>query len=154
MIELVDVCKRYENGTVALKNVNLKIEDGEFVFIVGPSGAGKSTLLKLLMKEEAPTSGEIYVNGFELNRLSPAGIPKLRRSMGFMFQDFRLIPDMTVYENLAFAMQIVGAPRRLIKERIRYILELMEIPEKIGSYPDELSGGGAAARCPGARACE
>ncbi|MDP4152938.1 MAG: cell division ATP-binding protein FtsE [Bacillota bacterium] len=141
MIELVNVCKEYPNGTKALANVNLKIDDGEFVFIVGPSGAGKSTLLKLLLKEEVPTSGDIYINKFNLRRLKNRKVPFLRRTMGVVFQDFRLIPEMTVFDNVAFAMRVVGAPMRIIKKRVPYILKLMNLQHKSQCYPSELSGG-------------
>jgi len=141
MIELVNVCKEYKNGTKALSNINLTIKDGEFVFIVGPSGAGKSTLLKLLLKEENPTSGSIYINNFNLNDMPNRKIPYLRRTMGVVFQDFRLIPEMNVYENIAFAMRVVGAPTRLIRKRVPYILKLMNLREKALCYPSELSGG-------------
>lgn len=141
MIELVNVSKEYGNGHLALDNVSLKINDGEFVFIVGPSGAGKSTLLKLLMREQAPTSGEIYVGDFSLHNMPQRKVPMLRRSLGIMFQDFRLISDMTVYENLEFAMNIVGTSKRHMKKWIPYVLSLFNLSDKMNSYPDELSGG-------------
>ena len=116
MVEFKNVCKAYENGTLALKNVNLNIDKGEFVFIVGSSGAGKSTFLKLIMREETPTSGEIIINGRRLTELKHKEVPYLRRDMGIVFQDFRLIPKMNVFDNVAFAMRVVGANQRYIKK--------------------------------------
>ena len=135
MIRLSDVVKEYESGTTALKGISLRIEDGEFVFLVGPSGSGKSTIIKLLTGEIVPTSGQIAVNGFSLT------IPLLRRSVGVIFQDFRLIEKKTVYENLSFAMRAVGSSPREIKKRIPYVLELVGLEEKTDRYPNELSGG-------------
>lgn len=141
MIEFVDVQKEYPNKTRALGNINLKIEDGEFVFIVGPSGAGKSTLIKLLMKEEEPTSGSIYISGYNLTKMKRKDIPYLRRTLGVVFQDFRLIPDMTAYENIAFALHIVGASNKTIRNRVPYLLKLMNLKDKAKSFPAQLSGG-------------
>ncbi len=141
MIEFKDVSKVYENGTTALNNVNLHIDDGEFVFIIGPSGAGKSTIIKLLMREEEVSQGEISVNGYNLSKIKKRKIPHLRRTMGVMFQDFRLIPDMTVFENVAFAMRITGASKKSIRRRVMYILDLMGITEKEKAFPTQLSGG-------------
>ena len=141
MIRLSDVVKEYESGTTALKGISLRIEDGEFVFLVGPSGSGKSTIIKLLTGEITPTSGQIAVNGFSLTNIAERQIPLLRRSVGVIFQDFRLIEKKTVYENLSFAMRAVGASPREIKKRIPYVLELVGLEEKTDRYPNELSGG-------------
>ena len=141
MIRLSDVVKEYESGTTALKGISLRIEDGEFVFLVGPSGSGKSTIIKLLTGEIVPTSGQIAVNGFSLTNIAERQIPLLRRSVGVIFQDFRLIEKKTVYENLSFAMRAVGASPREIKKRIPYVLELVGLEEKTDRYPNEISGG-------------
>lgn len=141
MIEFRDVHKTYELGSEALKGVSVTIEDGEFVFIVGASGAGKSTFLKLIMREEVASSGEVVVGNFKLSKLKSRQIPYLRRSMGIVFQDFRLIDKMTVYENVAFAMRVVGASHRGIRHRVPYILGLVGLQDKAKSYPTELSGG-------------
>ena len=141
MIRLSDVVKEYESGTTALKGISLRIEDGEFVFLVGPSGSGKSTIIKLLTGEIVPTSGQIAVNGFSLTNIAERQIPLLRRSIGIIFQDFRLIEKKTVYENLSFAMRAVGASPREIKKRIPYVLELVGLEEKTDRYPNEISGG-------------
>lgn len=137
----MDVHKAYDNGTRALKGVSLRIEDGEFVFIVGPSGAGKSTLTKLLMKEEDATSGSIHVNKFQLERMKRRDIPYLRRTMGVVFQDFRLIPNMSVYDNVAFAIRVMGASNRLIRKRVPYVLSAVGLNHKANCMPHELSGG-------------
>ena len=141
MIRLSDVVKEYESGTTALKGISLRIEDGEFVFLVGPSGSGKSTIIKLLTGEIVPTSGQIAVNGFSLTNIAERQIPLLRRTLGVIFQDFRLIEKKTVYENLSFAMRAVGSSPREIKKRIPYVLELVGLEEKTDRYPNELSGG-------------
>lgn len=141
MIEFLDVCKTYGNGTEALRNVNLKVDKGEFVFIVGSSGAGKSTFLKLIMCEEFPNSGEIIVNGRKLSTVKKRDIPYVRRTMGIVFQDFRLIDKMTVFDNVAFAMHVVGASQRDIRKRVPYILNLVGLKEKANCRPKELSGG-------------
>lgn len=141
MIRLSDVVKEYESGTTALKGISLRIEDGEFVFLVGPSGSGKSTIIKLLTGEIVPTSGQIAINGFSLTNIAERQIPLLRRSVGVIFQDFRLIEKKTVYENLGFAMRAVGSSPREIKKRIPYVLELVGLEEKTDRYPNELSGG-------------
>ncbi len=141
MIEFKGVHKTYDNGTKALKDVNIHIEKGEFVFIVGASGSGKSTFLKLIMREEQPNAGEIIVNNFKLRRLRRRKIPHLRRTMGIVFQDFRLISNMSVFDNVAFAMRVVGASRREIRKRVPYILGLVGLQEKARCFPQELSGG-------------
>ncbi|MCR5207209.1 MAG: cell division ATP-binding protein FtsE [Eubacterium sp.] len=142
MIEFKDVTKVYEsNGTKALDNVNIKIDDGEFVFVVGSSGAGKSTFLKLIMHEEKPTSGEVIVNGYSSATLKKRKIPYYRRTMGIVFQDFRIIPKMTVYDNVAFAMRVTGCKEKEIRKRVPYILTLVGLSKKARSMPNELSGG-------------
>lgn len=141
MIEFNNVSMTYPNGTDALKNVSLKVDKGEFVYIVGASGAGKSTFLKLIMAEEKPTSGDIKVNGKKLSTLSEKEIPYLRRTMGIVFQDFRLIENMTVFDNVAFAMRIVGAKEKDIKKQVPIFLNMVGLKHKAKSYPNELSGG-------------
>ena len=141
MIEFRNVCKTYDNGTKALKDVSLKINKGEFVFIVGSSGSGKSTFLKLIMHEEVPNSGEIVVNGRKLSTVRHKDIPFLRRTMGIVFQDFRLIDKMNVYDNVAFAMRVIGASAREVRRRVPYILGLVGLQEKSRNLPTELSGG-------------
>ncbi len=141
MIEFQNVSKVYNNGTEALHNINLKVEKGEFVFIVGSSGAGKSTFLKLIMCEERPNSGQIIVDGIDVSRIRKRKIPYIRRKMGIVFQDFRLIDHMTVYDNVAFAMRVVGASPRTIRKRVPYILSLVGLQHKAKHYPTELSGG-------------
>ena len=141
MIEFKNVSKVYNNGTEALRNLSLSIAKGEFVFIVGSSGAGKSTFLKLIMREEVPNSGEIVVNGRKLSTVRKRDVPYLRRTMGIVFQDFRLIDKMTVYDNVAFAMHIVGASDREIRKRVPYVLGLVGLEKKMDNHPAELSGG-------------
>ena len=141
MIEFKNVSKVYNNGTEALRNLSLSIAKGEFVFIVGSSGAGKSTFLKLIMREEVPNSGEIVVNGRKLSTIRKRDVPYLRRTMGIVFQDFRLIDKMTVYDNVAFAMHIVGASDREIRKRVPYVLGLVGLEKKMDNHPAELSGG-------------
>ena len=141
MIEFKNVSKVYNNGTEALRNLSLSIAKGEFVFIVGSSGAGKSTFLKLIMREEVPNSGEIVVNGRKLSTVRKRDVPYLRRTMGIVFQDFRLIDKMTVYDNVAFAMHIVGASDREIRKRVPYVLGLVGLEKKMDDHPAELSGG-------------
>lgn len=141
MIQFKNVSKTYSTGTDALHDVTLKIDKGEFVFIVGASGAGKSTFLKLIMHETTPTSGEIIVNGQNLNKMKRRQIPYLRRTMGIVFQDFRLIDKMTVFDNVAFAMRAVGTQASVIKKRVPYILDLVNLGHKAKSKPSELSGG-------------
>ena len=141
MIEFKNVSKVYNNGTEALRNLSLSIAKGEFVFIVGSSGAGKSTFLKLIMREEVPNSGEIVVNGRKQSTVRKRDVPYLRRTMGIVFQDFRLIDKMTVYDNVAFAMHIVGASDREIRKRVPYVLGLVGLEKKMDNHPAELSGG-------------
>ena len=141
MIEFTDVTKSYTVGTHALKGVSLQIEDGEFAFLVGPSGSGKSTILKLITGELKPTSGTVHVNGYSLERIRKREVPYLRRTVGVVFQDFRLIDTKTVYENVAFAMRVIGATEREIRERVPYVLELVGLDTKGRRHPTELSGG-------------
>ena len=141
MIELTNVVKTYDIGTKALRGVSMKIEDGEFVFLVGPSGSGKSTIIKLLTAELAPTEGCVNVNGFQLEKIRSRAIPYLRRTLGVIFQDFRLIEKKTVYENLEFVMRAVGMPKKEIKQRITYVLQLVGLEKKAENFPSELSGG-------------
>ena len=142
MIEFRNVTKVYDsNNTKALSNVNIKIEDGEFVFIVGSSGAGKSTFLKLIMHEEKPTEGEVIFNDYSSATLKKRQVPYYRRGMGIVFQDFRLIPKMTVYDNVAFAMRVIGAKEKEIRKRVPYILQLVGLSQKARALPNELSGG-------------
>ncbi len=141
MIRLKDVMKEYPNGTRALNGLSLEIQDGEFVFLVGPSGSGKSTIIKLLTGEVIPTEGRVMVNGFSLSNIAEWQIPYLRRTLGVIFQDFRLIENKTVYDNMVFAMRAVGAAPREIKKRIAYVLKLVGLENKFSRLPDELSGG-------------
>ena len=141
MIEFTDVVKSYPEGNDALKGVNMQIEDGEFCFLVGPSGSGKSTIIKMITGELKPTSGSVHVNGYSLERIRKREIPYLRRTVGVVFQDFRLIHKMTVYENVAFAMRVIGAREKEIKERVPYVLELVGLTSKESRHPGELSGG-------------
>ena len=141
MIEFKNVYKKYATGTAAVNNANFRIEKGEFAFLVGASGSGKSTLIKLILKEEEPTSGNIIINGKDTTFLKPKRVPYLRRSMGVVFQDFRLLPDKTVYENVAFAMNIVNATPKHIRRQVPMMLSLVGLSGKAKVYPDELSGG-------------
>ena len=142
MIDLEHVSKEYKRGgPLALDDINLQVDDGEFVFLLGHSGAGKSTLLKLLLREELPSEGKVTVLGKDVASLHRHQVPYLRRQMGIIFQDFRLIPTMTVYENIAFAMHVTNIGRRQIKERVPYMLELVHLEDKANVYPEFLSGG-------------
>ena len=141
MIEFTDVTKSYTVGTHALRGVSMQIEDGEFAFLVGPSGSGKSTIIKLITGELKPTSGMVHVNGYSLERIRKREIPYLRRTIGVVFQDFRLIESKTVYENVAFVMRAIGAGTKEIRERVPYILELVGLETKSRRHPTELSGG-------------
>ena len=141
MIEFINVEKTYEQGNTALNGVNMQIEDGEFCFLVGASGSGKSTIIKLITGELKPTSGSVHVNGYSLERIRKREIPFLRRTVGVVFQDFRLISKMTVYENVAFAMRVIGAKEKEIRERVPYVLELVGLEDKAGRHPTEMSGG-------------
>ena len=141
MIEFTDVVKSYTVGNKALNGVTMQIEDGEFVFLVGPSGSGKSTIMKLITGELKPTSGTVHVNGYNLERIRKREIPYMRRTLGVVFQDFRLIPNMTVYDNVAFAMRVIGAKEKEIRERVPYVLDLVGLENKSRRHPGEISGG-------------
>lgn len=141
MIEFRNVSKTYNTGTEAVNNANFKIEKGEFTFLVGTSGSGKSTLIKMILKEENPTTGNIIINGKDTTFIKPSRIPYLRRSMGVVFQDFRLLPDKTVYDNVAFAMYIVKATPKHIRRQVPMVLSLVGLSGKAKMYPNELSGG-------------
>ena len=141
MIDFRNVSKTYETGTKAVKNITFKIEKGEFAFLVGSSGSGKSTIIKLILKEEEPSSGNIIINGKDTTFLKPSRVPYLRRSMGVVFQDFRLLPDKTVYDNVAYAMYIVRATPRHIRRQVPMVLSLVGLSHKAKMYPNELSGG-------------
>jgi cell division transport system ATP-binding protein len=141
MIKLVNVTKTYKDTVVALEDVSIDVGKGEFVFIVGPSGSGKSTLIRLLLKEEEPSKGEIYVAGKHIGRLTAWKVPYLRRNLGTVFQDFKLLPDKTVFDNVAFALDVIGKPRHVIEQRVPEILTLVGLGDKLAHYPDELSGG-------------
>ncbi len=141
MIDMINVSFKYKNGTEALKNINLRVNNGEFAFVVGSSGAGKSSILKLLLREETATSGQVIVNGYNLNKLKEGQIPNFRRSIGVVFQDFRLIPNMTIYDNVAFALRVIDKPLKFIRQRVPYVLDLMNLKHKARMYPYEVSGG-------------
>ena len=141
MLIMSDVSKVYPSGSMALQDVNVHIEPGEFVFVVGPSGAGKSTFIKMLFREVLPTTGSIFVNGVDILSLTPKEIPFMRRQLGIIFQDYRLLPDRTVYENVAFAMQVIEAPHRKIKRQVMNMLDLVGLRHRANAYPSELSGG-------------
>lgn len=152
MVELKNVSVTYEStGVEALSDVSLKVEDGEFAFVIGRSGAGKSTLIKLLLKELDANSGEVYVNGYDLTKLKKRKVPEFRRTIGVVFQDYRLIDTMTVYENIAFVLRVIDAPTKLIRKRVPYVMSLVGLTDKANSYPNELSGG-EQQRCALARA--
>ena len=141
MIEFIDVVKSYPEGNHALRGVSMQIEDGEFCYLVGPSGSGKSIIIKMITGELRPTSGSVHVNGYSLERIRKSEIPYMRRTVGVVFQDFRLIANKTVYDNVAFAMRVIGARDREIKERVPYVLQLVGLDSKATRHPNELSGG-------------
>lgn len=141
MLEMIDVSKIYPGGSVALQDINVRIEQGEFVFIVEPSGAGKSTFFKMLFREVLPSSGKVIVNGHDLVKMTDKEIPYFRRQLGIVFQDYRLLPDRTVYDNVAFAMQVIETPYRKIKRRVNDVLDLVGLRKRAHAYPTELSGG-------------
>ena len=141
MISLSHVTKVYKDTVTALDDVSIEIAKAEFVFVVGPSGSGKSTLIRLLLKEEEPTNGDIYVAGKHIGNLSPWKVPYLRRNLGTVFQDFKLLPDKNVFDNVAFALEVIGKPRNVIHQRVPEILNLVGLGERLPNYPDELSGG-------------
>ena len=141
MIEFSEVTKSYSVGTHALRGISMQVEDGEFAFLVGPSGSGKSTIIKLITGELRPTSGTVHVNGYSLERIRKREIPYMRRTVGVVFQDFRLITNKTAYENVAFAMRVIGAREKEIRQRVPYVLELVGLETKSRRHPNELSGG-------------
>jgi cell division transport system ATP-binding protein len=141
MIKCEHVSKTYKDSVAALEDVNVEIAKGEFVFIVGPSGSGKSTFIRLLLKEEEPTGGSIWVAGKNIAKLSSWKVPYLRRNIGTVFQDFKLLPNRTVFQNVAFALEVIGKPKHVVDQRVPEILELVGLGEKLNNYPDELSGG-------------
>jgi cell division transport system ATP-binding protein len=141
MIEMQGVCKTYPNGVLALNGINVKINQGEFVYVVGPSGAGKSTFIKLMYREEKPSEGTIMINGVNLSKLKESRVPHLRRNIGVVFQDFKLLPKLTVYENVAFALEVIGENPNNIKKRVMEVLDLVQLKHKARSLPSELSGG-------------
>ncbi len=141
MIECTHVYKKYKKGVNALFDINLKIDQGEFVYIIGPTGSGKSTLIKLLDGEEIPTKGDVYVVGIDVGRLRHSKVPIYRRNIGVVFQDYRLLERKTVSENIAFALEVINKPRREIRKRVREVLEIIDLADKAKSFPDELSGG-------------
>ena len=158
MISLQRVTKTYKNGVTALTDVTVEVDKGEFVFIVGQSGSGKSTMIRLLIREEDATKGQIFVGGKNLARMANRDVPKLRRNVGTVFQDFRLLQDKTVFENVSFGLEVIGKPKHVIEQRVPEILEYVGLGDKLRSYPDELSGGAATSvdracvRQPAARA--
>ena len=141
MIHMKNVSKVYENGAIALDHVNVDIQSGEFVFIVGSSGAGKSTFIKLLFREELPSAGELYVNGKDVVHMERKAVPYLRRRLGVVFQDYRLLPDKTVFENVAFAMQVIEAPFRTMQHNVNSVLDVVGLRDKYKCFPNQLSGG-------------
>lgn len=141
MIEMHDICKKYDNGTIALDRVNVKIARGDFVFIVGASGAGKSTFIRLLFRELLPTSGTLLVNGQDVPNMEKDEVPYFRRQLGIIFQDYKLLPDKTVAENISFAMQVIEAPRRHIWHSVNSVLDIVGLRHKNKSFPSQLSGG-------------
>ena len=141
MIEMFDIWKTYSNGVNALQGINIKINRNEFVYVVGPSGAGKSTFIKLMYREEKPTKGQIFISGFNVDRVKERQIPTIRRNIGVVFQDYRLLPNLTIYENVAFAMEAIEASKQKIKKRVPEVLELVGLQEKLKSFPNQLSGG-------------
>jgi cell division transport system ATP-binding protein len=141
MIKTEHVSKLYKDSVIALEDVNIEVRKGEFVFVVGPSGSGKSTFIRLLLKEEEPSRGNIYVAGKNIANLSPWKVPFLRRNIGTVFQDFKLLPDKTVFENVAFALEVIGKQKQVIDRRVPEILELVGLGDKLNNYPEELSGG-------------
>lgn len=141
MILLENVSKEYRNGVHALKNINLQIDDGEFVYVIGPTGSGKSTLIKLLDGEEIPNSGTVMVENVDVGKLKHSRVPIYRRNIGVVFQDYRLLPSLTIFENIAFALEVIGEDKAKVRRRVREVLELVSLSEKAKAFPNELSGG-------------
>ncbi|HEX7521966.1 MAG TPA: cell division ATP-binding protein FtsE [Acidimicrobiia bacterium] len=141
MIRFENVTKIYKGDVVALRDIDVEVQKGEFLFLVGPSGSGKSTFLRLLLREELPTAGRIVVAGREIGKLSQSKIPQLRRNIGCIFQDYKLLPTKTIYENVAFAMEVIGRPQHVIKSQVPQVLDLVGLSSKSKNFPDELSGG-------------
>ena len=141
MIEFINVNKKYANGVLGLQNINTQIEQGEFVFVIGPSGAGKSSFLKMINRQEKASSGQVQVNDANITKMSRRKVSKLRRSMGVIFQDFKLLQKMTVYQNVAFALEVIGLPQKEVREKTIQALEMVGLKEKIKFYPNQLSGG-------------
>ncbi|MGN7478812.1 cell division ATP-binding protein FtsE [Solibacillus silvestris] len=141
MIQMNNVVKKYPNGVVATNGITIEIKKGEFVYVVGPSGAGKSTFIKLMYREEKPTSGDVLINGINLRTLKNNRVPHLRRQLGVVFQDFKLLPRLTVYENVAFAMEVIEEQPKVIRKRVMEVLELVGLKHKVRMFPSELSGG-------------
>lgn len=141
MIQLTNVSKQYDNGIIAVNDVTLRIEQGEFVYVIGPSGSGKSTFMKLLNREVLATAGKIVVGKFNINKIKKRDLPLLRRDVGVVFQDFKLLPNLTAFENIAYALEVSGASSKEIKKRVNEVLSLIGLSHKINQYPDELSGG-------------
>lgn len=141
MLTIVGVSKQYKNGVNALYDINLAVEPGEFVYVIGPTGSGKSTMIKLLNGEQVPTSGSVHVAGFNVGKLRHSKVPHYRRHIGVVFQDFKLLEQKTVFENIAFALEVVNTPRHKLRQRVREVLRLVDLSEKANSYPGELSGG-------------
>jgi cell division transport system ATP-binding protein len=141
MIQMREVSKTYDTGVVALNHVNVDIKKGEFVFVVGPSGAGKSTFIKMLFREELPTEGKLLVNGHDVVHMERSEVPYLRRELGVIFQDYRLLPDKTVFENVAFALQVIEAPRSTMQRSVNSVLDVVGLRDKYRSFPSQLSGG-------------
>lgn len=141
MIEMKDVYKTYPNGVIALNGISVRIKQGEFVYVVGPSGAGKSTFIKMMYREEKPTSGSIMINGVNLAKMKDSRVPLLRRHIGVVFQDFKLLPKLTVYENVAFALEVIEESPKVIKKKVMEVLDLVGLKHKARFYPNELSGG-------------
>lgn len=141
MIQMKEVVKKYPNGVVAVNGITIEIKKGEFVYVVGPSGAGKSTFIKLMYREEKPTSGDVLINGINLRTLKNSRVPYLRRQLGVVFQDFKLLPRLTVYENVAFAMEVIEEQPKVIRKRVMEVLELVGLKHKVRMFPNELSGG-------------
>ncbi|MBB5150421.1 MULTISPECIES: cell division ATP-binding protein FtsE [Ureibacillus] len=141
MIHMKEVYKKYPNGVVAVNGISVDIKQGEFVYVVGPSGAGKSTFIKLMYREEVPTSGEVIINGVNTSKLKRKEVPHFRRQLGIVFQDFKLLPKLTVYENVAFAMEVIEEHPKVIRKRVMEVLELVGLKHKVRMFPSELSGG-------------